>query len=230
MNLSAFLNILFAGNGGMSKPSTVLKCANVNLSDSATFRVFARFSPLIGGPSFLPIHAEIMLLDLKHDSGIFYPDGGKGSVDEDAYILHRIDFIPLKPTDPSTLSSLLSFQNVEGSVRHRKVRVRGEYEDKKDIPSSMQTLNEGLKQVSQQQVDALLSSSVSAKKCSIVVPLGLVRAKDTNDSSDSRIRTPKCIDEMIKQKSGMELNLLRNNCYSFAFDVLSSLEFNCEFL
>ena len=214
----------------MSQPSTVLKCTNVNLGDSATFRLFARFSPLIGGPSFLPIHAEIMLLGLKDESGSLDPDGGKGSVDEDAYILHRVDFIPLKPTDPSTLSSLLSFQNVEGSVRHRKVGIREKYEEQKDTPSSMQTLNEGLKQVSQQRVDALLSSSFSAKKCSIVVPLGLVKAKDTNVSSDGRICTPRCIDELVKRKSGMELNLLKNNCYSFAFDVLSSLEFHCEFL
>ena len=33
--------------------------------------------------------------------------------------LHRIDFIPLKPTEPSTILRLLSFQNVEGLVRHR---------------------------------------------------------------------------------------------------------------
>ena len=38
--------------------------------------------------------------------------------------LHRIDFIPLKPTEPSTILRLLSFQNVEGLVRHRKLGVR----------------------------------------------------------------------------------------------------------
>ena len=38
--------------------------------------------------------------------------------------LHRIDFIPLKPTEPSTILRLLSFQNVEGLVRQRKLGVR----------------------------------------------------------------------------------------------------------
>ena len=69
------------------------------------------------------------------------------------------------------------------------------------------------------------------EKCCIILPLhvGSVRVKDV-DSTTDKIRTPKFIVDLVDRKSGMELNLIQNNCYSFAFDVLSSLESHNESL
>ena len=139
--------------------------------------------------------------------------------------LHRIDFIPLKPTEPSTILRLLSFQNVEGLVRHRRLGVRVGSEE--NTYSSIQ--EEAFSPVSTHRIKALLSSNVSMEKCCIILPLGSVRVKDV-DSTTDKIRTPKCIVDVVDRKSGMELNLIQNNCYSFAFDVLSSLESHNEIL
>jgi len=66
------------------------------------------------------------------------------------------------------------------------------------------------------------------EKCCIILKLGSVRVKDV-DSTTDKIRTPKCIVDVVDRKSGMDLNLIQNNCYSFAFDVLPSLESHNEF-
>ena len=139
--------------------------------------------------------------------------------------LHRIDFIPLKPTEPSTILRLLSFQNVEGLVRHRKLGVRVGSEEN----TYLSIQEEAFSPVSTHRIKALLSSNVSMEKCCIILPLGSVRVKDV-DSTTDKIRTPKCIVDLVDRNNGMELNLIQNNCYSFAFDVLSSLESHNEIL
>ena len=106
--------------------------------------------------------------------------------------LHRIDFIPLKPTEPSTILRLLSFQNVEGLVRHRKLGVRVGSEE--NTYSSIQ--EEAFSPVSTHRIKALLSSNVSMEKCCIILPLGSVRVKDV-DSTTDKIRTPKCIVDVV---------------------------------
>jgi len=75
--------------------------------DSSTLDVFLRLSPLIGGPKFLPLHVEIMLSD---NNGV-----------RSAGTLHRFDFVPAKPTDPTTLGKLLTLQSVPGVARYRKI-------------------------------------------------------------------------------------------------------------
>lgn len=61
--------------------------------------VHLRFSPLIGGPTWLPLHSSVVL-----------------STEDD---LHRYDFIPTKATDPETLARLLTLRSVPGIVRAR---------------------------------------------------------------------------------------------------------------
>lgn len=202
-----------------------------NTSTSTKFQVYARFSPLINGPRFLPIHAEIMLCDCDEKLEAIDETKLNGSdlttssflgPNRNVNFLHRVDFIPLKPTDPSTLMGLVSFQDVEGLVRYRKVGVRmdpGEDTNEQDTPAS--ATNNRLKE--------LLTSNISLEKCSIVLPLGSVRLGVVEYDSD-KIRMPECIVDIVNEKSGMKLNLLQNNCYSFAFDVLSSIRSNGETL
>jgi hypothetical protein len=55
-------------------------------------------SPLIGGPGWLPVHVKVVL--------------------ETAGCEHKWDFVPLKPSDPATLSQLVQFQAVPGEIRY----------------------------------------------------------------------------------------------------------------
>lgn len=54
-----------------------------------------KLAPLIGGPSWLPLHVKVVVEDS-----------------------HTWDFVPLNATSPSTLQSLLRLQSVPGEIRH----------------------------------------------------------------------------------------------------------------
>lgn len=230
MNFSTFFLSLVPYKGGLLQSRQVQNgrfsmsdtSSGSNMDDSnhnALSKVFIRLSPLIGGPTFLPVHAEIMLLE-SLDVGKLERTGEKSAAlspeKQLPCVLHRVDFIPLEPKDPSTLLKLSSFQDVEGLIRHRKF-VGGDakcLEEEEEITS-----------VSTERIDSLLTSSVSIEKSSIVMQLGTTNICAKERVMDS-IGTPTCISNIVDEKRGIKLNLLRNNCYSFAWDVLSCLDLN----
>ena len=192
-----------------------------NISSGSSFKVFARFSPLIGGPSFLPIHVEIMLWDDSSDTNNAKPtDTATAQQRTSCYdVLHRIDFIPRDATDPRTLVKLLSFQNVDGLVRHRKL-----VED--SIENSIVSCSieqEDIYIVSTQRIQALLASNISAENSSVVLPLGSFAVQDKHLIGDDILGTPRCIVDIVDRQRGTDLNLLSYNCLSFAWDVLDCL-------
>lgn len=65
--------------------------------------LFLETSPLIGGPSWLPLHVKVIL--------------------EDDRALHRWDFIPLNAIETSTLQRLLSLLSVPAKIRYQRVPV-----------------------------------------------------------------------------------------------------------
>ena len=72
-----------------------LLCKLVNsLSFRATERIKLQTSPLIGGPSWLPVHVKVV-------------------IDEN----HAFDFVPLNPTSKDTLRKLVSLQAVPAEAR-----------------------------------------------------------------------------------------------------------------
>lgn len=62
-------------------------------------RLFLQTSPLIGGPTWLPLHVKVVL--------------------EDDGMIQRWDFVPLNATDASTLQRLVTLQSVPAQVRHQ---------------------------------------------------------------------------------------------------------------
>ena len=224
MHLTTFLTFTFAPSG--RDPFIIQQFGSRLLSsysdehdsscDSSALQVFLRFSPLIGGPTFLPIHAEVLVLD-SDDTKEKNREGSKC----DRGVLHRIDFIPLKPTETTTLAELLSFQDVDGLVRHRKLEVNeGESNMQNDISEDYVFTSEA----SSQRIKEICSSCFSMKKSSFVVPIGSATVNDFITTNN--VRSPKSIEDLLDKSEGMKLNLLRNNCYSFAWDVLSCLQFD----
>ena len=131
-------------------------------SDSGSFKLFVRFSNLIVGPTFLPIHAEIMLWDCEREiEEMEKVEQNPGRTGGEMNFLHS--FISLKPTEPSTILRLLSFQNVEGLARHRKLGVRVGSEE--NTYSSIQ--EEAFSPVSTHRIKALLSSNVQWKSAAL---------------------------------------------------------------
>ena len=63
--------------------------------------VYAALRPLVGGPTFLPLHVQI-----RHEGVLF-------------------DFLPAEPTAAETTRTLLLAGAVEGNIRIRPTRARG---------------------------------------------------------------------------------------------------------
>ena len=179
---------------------------------SAAVQIFARFSPLIGGPPLLPIHAEVMILETDRNSG----DASTAHEEDGCSVVHRLDFIPKYPEDLGTIISLFTMQNVPGIVRHRKF-ASGSLFRKTNL------LDSDINIVPDKRIQSLMTTNLSMENFSIVLPLGETVIKNDQRVMDI-VRSPRCIVELVDKKNGMELNLLRNNCYSFTFDVLSSLK------
>jgi len=209
---------------------------------------FLRFSPLVGGPTFLPIHVEVILLDSvfprqsKQRSVVEYfeePKSISKTNDMDfrakttpRECLHRLDFLPQNPSNPSIITKLLTFQSVPGVIRHRVLiapvissnqNYAGDGKDK-----GIETLGEYLiQQVPKSRIDYLIGKgdASSGKSYVIVVPLGSTSIRQSfHKDFDLRhvSKLPISTESLLQQQAGMELNLLNNNCYSFAWGVLQS--------
>ena len=70
--------------------------------------------PLIGGPPFLPLHVQVVVLGGGEE------DTGLDDISDNTILRqtkHRFDFIPREATEPQTLAKLLTLQEVKGELR-----------------------------------------------------------------------------------------------------------------
>ena len=128
---------------------------------SRNVKAYARFSPLIGGPTFLPIHVEVMILETMTND--VQMNSGNGSAKT---LLRRIDFIPKDAEQIETILKLVTFQNVPAIIRDRTLTFG--YEDK-DSDESLNILNPV--NVDFARIEKLLQNSVSIEKSNFIVPL-----------------------------------------------------------
>jgi hypothetical protein len=80
-----------------NSPSNLLPFGQVRTKD---FTIGLRPSPLLGGPSWLPLHVKV--------------------VAQSSTTQYTWDFLPINATDPSTLQRLTSLQSVPGVLRRRR--------------------------------------------------------------------------------------------------------------
>jgi hypothetical protein len=205
--------------------------------------VYARFSPLIEGPAFLPIHVEIMIHSDRHDSssknefmekrtGVI---DGKDTEMKGCEYLYRFDFLPQNPRDPTTIQSLLTFRGVPGKVRFRTLQ----HCFKKDIklPTDFSQSNDHLEQtvsfVPKSKIHALLKQKSSLfwnggnkSKMSFTVPIGRISLENEEEDLKRINKLPSSIPPFIDEFVGKELNLLSSNCYTFAWSLLQTIPLN----
>jgi len=223
------------------------------IPERAVFDIYVRFSPLIGGPPLLPIHVEIMLFqhDATDTDGV--NESVDEYNDINRMILHRMDFVPDDATNPETIGKLIGLQNVKGVVRHRAFisgHGRGiEYEDAQITSGSggsgsSSGSKDGIvvREVSKERIKSFMASAasldLSSPKLNLVLPLGSisVAASDTtsmftngdidashDDQSCHSARCPTSVVKLLQDKRQMELNLVSNNCYNFAYDLMECL-------
>ena len=196
---------------GLVRPGTSISTSSssqTHLDDvvrESTVQVFLRCSPLIGGPSVLPLHVEVILAEDKET---------RRSKDDTIYIrktndlthltntypqLHRFDFLPENPKDPSTVVSLATFQSVPGKLRHRHYNT--------------------------QNITSTDTTSADGRGVTIVLPIGCIACQDKECGTNSIISTAmKFTNERIDDVYDNLRIFLGKNCLSFALDLLGNLD------
>ena len=194
--------------------SSLTQLSGVGKGDTNT-HVYLRFSPLVGGPPFLPLHVEVIFVVNNDDSTatmqtrsldtVYIRNGISFSsipLFKKSMIFHRFDFLPENPTDPSTLARLFAFQSVPGTVRCRS------------IPQHQQEV-------------AIESMTITDRNgITILIPFGsLANNKDSNE--DDIVSTAVRFKDKYSGSVFKEIRLLGGkNCFSFALDLLSYVELN----
>lgn len=164
--------------------------------------VYLRLSPLVGGPTFLPLHVEVMIIThmlqtQKMDTIYIRSDTSFSSMPfyEDSLIFHRFDFLPENPTDPSTLARLFTLQSVPGTVRHRRIPQLDGSDDE-------------------------ITTNTDRNGMTILIPVGSEMRMEDDIVSTATNFKDEYSDSLFK-----EIRLLGGkNCLSFALDLLSYVE------
>lgn len=166
--------------------------------------VYLRFSPLVNGPTFLPLHVEIILLP-QHLVNNYLQSHNYKNYDntyapstKQPFTLHRFDFLPNNPTDPSTTSKLLTFRFVSGNVRYRCQAYTS-----KIIPEDVLMMKQKREDILHNVFQGKTAFFIGSKSLSL----------------DSIMRH---YDEFSKSRT--KLHLVLNNCYTFVFLFLKHLE------
>ncbi len=201
--------------------------------------IYLRFSPLVGGPKFLPIHLEVMLLEqtMCEETSSF-----------SNMCLHRFDFLPLHPNNKATILRILSLQPVPGLVRHKifvDERVTAEHGDGflKMFDEKGTTSNVVL--VPNERINRLIGNNdVSDKRngsfailsngkdagFSVTIKIQenadirfLSCASYDNDLQEIPLQISAKIQLFLEKAKGRQLHLINYNCYSFSWEVLCLL-------
>lgn len=167
------------------------------------YLVFAQFKPLVGGPSFLPLHVEVIIAPSSSESGMNLLENS---------VAHRFDFLPLNPENPAVLQQLISFQSVPGLVRYR-------------------TINTLESNITSFAADSEIKNNKRQKQINLSIPLGFCQCFPIKSADLIKNLSP--IDKAVNfsndfQRERGELNILFNNCITFAISLLLHLELTIQ--
>jgi hypothetical protein len=191
-----------------------------------------QLSPLIGGPSWLPLHVKVVLVQEEETMVVASEDHNTAKPlstsaaaaaafqsspppPPPAIYKHEWDFVPVNATSPHTLQQLLRFQHVPGQVRYRRcvVGVNGDAEHHGSGANGHAT-------------------TTSSRAAHIVVASSLLfgdRSKHSNDHNngnseyDQSLPATAAAIAFCQSYQPLELHLLTNNCWTFALRMMLSL-------
>jgi hypothetical protein len=182
-------------------------------------QIYARFSPLIGGPPILPLHVELMIYNEQRQIV-------NGDID---IILHRIDYIPMNPTDRNTILNLLRLKYVPGSIRHRiYLSSDAGLEQTKDLWTmhldDTNQNNNGDNNNNSNGKDTQISIVNKDRIQYLIQDAFSIPLFSTIEYNDILMKLAPRLMELFVEKEETGLHLLYYNCYSFAYDVYSCMK------
>ena len=193
MSIALFVALLGASVAG---------CAGLS-SSPLGLGLFLRFSPLIGGPRFAPVHVEVMLAD------------------ESTGTLHRFDFVPADATDPTTLAMLLTLRSVPGILRYRVVEGSSSSalpvvadDNDEDAISSPGELRTILATASKDGGNIIVGKNGITFRLASFEPSG---------DSSALISEAENFTKQYQLDRG-KLNLLTNSCFTYAYELLQFID------
>ena len=182
--------------------ASVAGCAGLSSSPWG-LGLYLRFSPLIGGPRFAPVHVEVMLAD------------------ESTGTLHRFDFVPADATDPTTLAMLLTLRSVPGILRYRVVEGSSSSalpvvadDNDEDAISSPGELRTILATTSKDGGNIIRGKNGITFRLASFEPSG---------DSSTLISEAENFTKQYQLNRG-KLNLLTNSCFTYAYELLQFID------
>ena len=193
-------------------------------TEGANAHIFLRFSPLIGGPSFLPLHVEVIIAlearnsneEMKQNMNTVYirrfNNISSTSFLKEQLALHRFDFLPEKPTDPANISRLVTLRSVPAKVRHRRY-----------YGTSINRNNNNIQTNSEKSTE-----NQDGKGITILIPVGSIPSSacdGENTTTNDIISTAIKYNNEYKDSLFREPSLLGGkNCLQFALDLLAHID------
>ena len=188
-----------------------------NAESTTDNHIFLRFSPLIGGPTFLPLHVEVIIIvdedvnnseEMIMDTVYISRNNNLSSTflnKQQKLQFHRFDFLPERPTDPSTISRLSTLQAVPGNVRYRT--------------SSYNTSSSNIPN-NKSDNEKSTTNQMDGKGITILLPIGSLSCNVDYGISKAIQFKEKYSDTIFK-----ELRIIGGkNCLQFALDLLSHID------
>lgn len=217
----------------------ILHHRNDSSSSLLHAQIYARFSPLIGGPPILPLHVELLLLMMDHEPS----ESSENDMDDTPMILHRIDYIPQNPTDSNTIMKLLTLKYVPGTVRHRiylsnddllqpikdlwwmqhPLDTNDKDDTRKDNHHDTTITNTPISIVNKDRIQSLLKGASTLSLGSTITTSTTTTTATTTNTTMVKL-APSLLELLKEIQQQRELHLLYYNCYSFAYDVYSCLK------
>uniref|UniRef100_A0A7R9ZN28 Uncharacterized protein n=1 Tax=Craspedostauros australis TaxID=1486917 RepID=A0A7R9ZN28_9STRA len=151
-----------------------------------------KMKPLIGGPSWLPLHVQVVV---AVDANVIVDESGNHGKDSNTrreVELVVVDFIPLNATSSATLQKLITLQDVPGQIR---------IFDYRDGTGS---------QAVQISKEPSISPSASSSPTSSMI------AKSHPDAMELAESVASC----AREYSRKDLHLINHNCWTFAWNVM----------
>lgn len=116
-----------SGGGGSSasRPSIRIPFLGRDVVEGGRYALHLEATSLIGGPSWLPIHGKVVLVDRRKSSSragsTTTTGGGAGDGAYSTESRYEFDFIPVDPKNPKTMGRLVSLRRTPGQIRLKKL-------------------------------------------------------------------------------------------------------------
>jgi hypothetical protein len=177
----------------------------IELRFQAKQRIHLEASPLIGGPSWLPLHVKVVIeKNFVNDTAAFS-------------LRHQWDLIPVNATSASTLQQLLMLRNVPSQIRYRlygNVNDVSEKEDVRELLLSIVYDANTIQEMSQDFGLTVKDECFTTQTISERVSLFKAHTKYAE-----QLQQVHDFCRSYLHQTNMELHLITNNCWRFGLQL-----------